>query len=485
MHYVPEQSTGLFSEYTDAETERTKFKQAVFAFEVKTACYFNSVKALADKKTADVFSGYNAIVNDPVLEESVFNEIDYGKSAAAAVELSFNRICEKLKLAESPLIQSRISDFLDIKNSLISIINNDIKPVEPASGSVVVAKELFPSDISFLQSCNVAAVVAERGGYTSHSAILLRALGIPAVFGVCNALKAIKKGDMLLVNGEKGEVVINPEKAQIVCSCSAKNTGTYPENVKLLANISSAKEVTDALNCGAEGIGLFRSEYLFLNRAYPPSEEEQIYEYSAIAKAFGEKETVLRTLDIGGDKSVSYLPDNERGIRLCLNNPEIFKAQLRAMLCAAALGNVKILLPFVTKTEELERAKMLINECCTELEKEKRAFRRVPVGAMIETPSAVFISDLLAENADFFSVGTNDLFSLVMAMERSLITGTEMYESVFRAVRIINENANKNGIPVTVCGEAAENPFIMQKICEIGINTFSLNPIAVKKIKAG
>ena len=411
-----------------------------------------------------------------MFKNAVLDKINQGENAETAVKTVIDGISSKLLLSENSVMRERVSDINDIKSALINHLCGSAKP-SVESKCVVVTKEVLPSFIPEFAEKRVAAVVAEKGGFMSHSAILLRAAKIPAVFGV-KGINQIKNGDNIFVNSYKGEIDINSENT---VTENIIPTPELPESVRLLANIGSSAEVKNALSCGAQGIGLFRSEFLFLNRASPPGEDEQLYEYLVTAKEAGEKETVIRTLDLGGDKTVPYLNCNKRGVRLCLDNIPLFKTQIRAILRAAVFGNIKIMLPFVTKTEEVETVKGIIETCCTELKEENRDFRRVPLGVMVETPSAVIISDLLSEICDFLSVGTNDLAATIMAEPREEQSGYNVYKSVLRAVKITAENAKKNGVPVTLCGDAAADISLIQKFISCGINSFSLPPGLIKK----
>ena len=262
-----------------------------------------------------------------------------------------------------------------------------------------------------------------------------------------------------------------------------------------MENRKKAQEAKNVLLNGGEGIGLFRTEFLFMNRFCEPDEQEQLEEYSTAARIMGEKEVIIRTLDIGGDKNISYLhtekEDNpflgHRAIRYCLDNKPLFKTQIRAILRAAAFGNIKILLPFVISVNEIKKAKEIFEECAKELESEGLKYRRVPIGAMIETPSAAIISDLLAKQADFFFIGTNDLSACIMAADRANSKVAQLCDifnpSVLRAIEMAIKNAKKEGITVGLCGEAAENTELIPKLIEWGLDEFSVTPSSILKTR--
>ncbi|MBQ3431450.1 MAG: phosphoenolpyruvate--protein phosphotransferase, partial [Clostridia bacterium] len=318
----------------------------------------------------------------------------------------------------------------------------------------------------------------------------------------------IREGDLLIVDGFKGEVITEPTGDQIK-EYTEKQQAYLKEkeslNIyfnkpsvtksgvvkKVYGNIGKAEDAQNVLQNGGEGIGLFRTEFLFMDRDREPTEEEQFEAYSTVAKALDEKEVIIRTLDIGGDKDIPYLKiekeDNpflgHRAIRYCLDNPALFKKQIRALLRAAFFGDIKIMLPLVTCLDEVKQAKALIEECAVELENEGLNFKRVPVGVMIETPSAAIISDLLAKEVAFFSIGTNDLTGYTMAVDRGNAKVSHLYDTfqpaVLRAIEMTIKNAKKEGIMVGMCGEAAANTDLIPKLIEWGLDEFSVTPSSI------
>ena len=375
-------------------------------------------------------------------------------------------------------------------------------------GSVLIAKDFTPSMTSQINRENVSAIITEVGGVTSHSAILARAMGIPAVLSVVNAVEKISDGDMIIADGFKGKVFTDPTEEELeeyktkqaaylkekesLNEYFSKETVTKSGVKKhVYGNIGKAEDAQNVLQNGGEGIGLFRTEFLFMDRASLPTEQEQYEAYSTVAKITDGKEVIIRTLDIGGDKAIDYLKiekeDNpflgHRAIRYCLDNPKIFKIQLRAILRAAVFGNIKVMLPLVTTLDEVRRAKALIEECKDELKNEGLKFADIPVGVMIETPSAAIISDLLAKEVDFFSIGTNDLTGYTMAVDRGNAAVSKLYDpiqpAVLRLIETTIKNAKKASIPVGMCGEAAADTRLIPLLCKWGLDEFSVTPSSI------
>jgi len=411
---------------------------------------------------------------------------------------------------DDEMMRQRASDVKDIKESLLSLLLG-VKTVDigavPA-GTVLIARDFTPSMTSRINKENVAAIVTEVGGVTSHSAILARAMGIPAALSVPNATAAIRDSDELIVDGFKGKVIVSPTSDETE-EYAAKQAAYLKEKESLNAyfgkptvtrsgqkkavygNIGKAEDAQNVVQNGGEGIGLFRTEFLFMDRDHEPTEEEQYEAYSTVAKTMDGKEVIIRTLDIGGDKAIEYLSIEKeenpflghRAIRYCLDNKPIFKKQLRALLRAAVFGDVKIMLPLVTTVEEVREAKELIAECARELRDEGLEYREAPVGVMIETPSAALISDLLAKEAAFFSIGTNDLTGYTMAVDRGNAKVSKLYDafqpSVLRAIEMTIRNANAAGIPVGMCGEAAADPRLIPDLVKWGLDEFSVSPSSI------
>lgn len=496
--------------YTDAQSEKDRLQKAVDSFIEETKALARSVKETAGDKEAEILEGHIVMLSDPFMISQMQDNIDAGSVAEKAVDTVCNMFIDMFSSVDDELTNQRASDVKDIKDSLLKLLLG-IETVDISSvpkGSILVAKDFTPSMTSQINKENVNAIVTEVGGVTSHSAILARAMGLPAVLSVADATKVIKDGETLIADGFKGKIIVNPTEAELkeyeekdreyqkekdsLKAFIGKPTVTKDGVKKVVyANIGKPEDVQNVLQNSGEGIGLFRTEFLFMDRAHEPTEEEQFEAYSTVARAMDGREVIIRTLDIGGDKEIPYLHIEKeenpflghRAIRYCLDNPELFKNQIRAILRASAYGYIKIMLPLVTCLEEVKKAKEIIKECEQELSDKGIEYKSVPVGVMIETPSAVLISDLLAKEVEFFSIGTNDLTGYTMAVDRGNAKVSNLYDtfqpSVLRAIEMTIKNAKKEGIEVGMCGEAAADINLIPKLVEWGLDEFSVTPTSI------
>lgn len=503
------------SAYTSAEEEMKKFQNAVAVFTKKTRELIESITRSAGKENADILNGHIVMLNDPFMLSQIKESIESGKTAAQATDAVCNGFYDMFAAVDDEMMKQRASDILDIKNSIIGILcgENGVAIEDVPKGSVLIAKDFTPSMTSRINRENVYAIIAEVGSVTSHSAILARAIDIPAVLSVKDASELIKDGDLLAIDGSKGKILFEPdqetvqeyenarrsyfeEKASLAEYFSRETVTKSGIKKAVYGNIGKPEDAEKVIQNGGEGIGLFRTEFLFMDRPSLPTEEEQFEAYSTVAKTMGNKEVIIRTLDIGGDKAVPYLEipkeDNPflgyRAIRYCLDNPDIFKIQLRAILRAAYFGNIKIMLPLITDTEEVLSAKALIAECEKELQLEGALFKKdIPLGVMIETPAAVLIANELAKIADFFSIGTNDLTGYVMAVDRGNGKVSGLYSvqkpAVLKAIEMTVKSAKAAGIPVGMCGESAADSELIPKLVEWGLDEFSVTPNSILKTR--
>lgn len=492
--------------YTNAENEKAKLQNAIDSYIEETKAIAEDIRSSVGEKEAEILEGHIVMLSDPFMISQMQDNIAAGSIAEKAVDTVCNMFIDMFSSVDDELTNQRASDVKDIRDSLLKLLLG-IKTVDISSlpsGTVLVAKDLTPSMTGKIDKNNICAIVTEVGGVTSHSAILARAMGIPAVLSVNNATEIITNGMQIIADGFKGKVITNPSESEIeeftrlqeVFAGEKESLKAYigkPTVTKnglkkaVYANIGKPEDVQNVLQNSGEGIGLFRTEFLFMDRASEPTEEEQLEAYSTVARAMNGKEVIIRTLDIGGDKDVPYLHiDKEenpflghRAIRYCLDNPKLFKRQLRAILRASVFGNIKIMLPLVTCLEEVKEAKKLIAECEAELQNEGLQYKSVKLGVMIETPSAVLISDLLAKEVDFFSIGTNDLTGYTMAVDRGNAKVSKLYDtmqpSVLRAIEMTIKNAKQAGIEVGMCGEAASDSRLIPKLIEWGLDEFSVS----------
>ncbi len=390
---------------------------------------------------------------------------------------------------------------------LLGIEDVDISKVP--QGTVLVAHDLTPSMTSQIVKENVVGIITEVGGKTSHSAILARALEIPAVLSVPGITEKVKDKDTAVVDGTEGVVYINPDgeivskyvikreefiRAQAELeSFRGKETLTADGmKVELFCNIGTPKDARKAIDCDGEGIGLFRSEFLFMDKSHLPSEDEQFEAYKEAIEIMNGKTVIIRTLDIGGDKEIPYLglekEDNPflgyRAVRYCLANPEVYKTQLRGILRASAFGKAKIMVPLVTCVDEIRAVKALVEECKKELSSENIGFdEKIEVGCMVETAAASLIADMLAKEADFFSIGTNDLTQYTMSVDRGNAKVAYLYSAfqpaVLRSIKNIIEAGKAVGIPVGMCGEVAADPLMIPLLISFGLDEYSVNSVLV------
>ena len=496
--------------YSDAEHEKARLHRAVEQFTEETHALAEALKESAGEQEAEILNGHLMMLQDPFMLSQMEENIDGGAVAEAGVDTVCTMFYEMFSGVDEELTRQRASDIKDIRDSLLRLLLGveSVNIANVPNGSVLIAKDLTPSMTSQIRKDHVAAVVTEVGGVTSHSAILARAMGIPAVLSVPHVTDLVNPDETLIVNGFQGRVIQNPTEDELreyrqkhqaflaekeaLSEYFGKKTVTKSGVVKkVYGNIGKAEDAQNVLQNGGEGIGLFRTEFLFMDRDREPTEEEQFEAYSTVAKAMDGKEVIIRTLDIGGDKAIDYLHIEKeenpflghRAIRYCLDHPALFKKQICAILRAGSFGNIKMMLPLVTCLEEVTEAKTLIRECVEELTKEGLRFREVPLGIMIETPSAVFISDLLAKEVSFFSIGTNDLTGYIMAVDRGNAHVSQLYDpmqpAVLRAIERTIKQAKAAGIPVGMCGEAAADERLIAKLIEWGLDEFSVTPSSI------
>ena len=495
----------------DTAAEKERFNKAVDEFKEETMKQAEDIRKRIGPKEAEILEGHLVMISDPSMSGEMTKMIDAGQCAEAAVEAVCDMFIGMFSQMDDEMMKQRASDISDIKASLLKILlgikDIDISKVEP--GTILVAKDLTPSMTSQINNKNVAGIITEIGGKTSHSAILARALEIPAVLSVPDVTTLVKDKDTAIVDGTEGIVYIKPEgdilskylikredfirKQSELKGFLGKETLTADgESVELFCNIGTPKDAKKALECDGEGIGLFRSEFLFMDSGHLPTEEEQFNAYKEAAVTMGGKPVIIRTLDIGGDKDIPYLGMKKeenpflgyRAVRYCLGNKEAYMLQLRAIVRASAFGKIKIMLPLVTCVEELRAVKEMISDIKKDFDTNGIAYDKdIEVGCMIETPAASLIADILARESDFFSIGTNDLTQYTMSVDRGNADVAYLYStfqpSVLRSIRHIIECGRNAGIPVGMCGEAAADPLMIPLLISFGLTEFSVNPVLV------
>lgn len=500
----------------EEETERKRFEEAVSSLKQKNLELSKQLSASVGEKDGQIILAHNAVLDDPELTEPIQKMItEFRINAEAAVEEVFNRAIQTLDSLEDDRMKERISDLEDVKQGLLRGLLNvgEVDFSKMPQNTILVMEELSPHISAMLDADKIAGIITQRGGPTSHAAIISKAMEIPAVVGVEDVISRIPEGKPLVMDGEDGILILKPEESTIkFYERRKKNVQEEKESLKeyiglktiskdgvlfeVHANAGSIQDTKKALEQDAQGIGLYRTEFLFMNRDTIPDEEEQFLAYKEAVECMQGRPLVIRTLDAGGDKPVEALGLKEesnpflgfRAIRYCIQNPKVFAVQIRAILRASAFGPVRILIPFITCPEEFEKAKELINEEMIRLIMQDIPFdAKIPVGIMMETPSAVMVADILAQYADFFSIGTNDLTQYVMAVDRGNSKVSDLYSvyypSVLRAMKRIIEEGNKNGIPVAMCGEAASDSYFIPVLMGMGLKEFSVIPSEVLKVR--
>ncbi len=496
---------------TDTDAEIKRYDDAVAAFTEKTHAMAEAMKESVGEHNAEILEGHILLLTDPGMDEITKGAIMSGTCAEAAFESTCDMFAGMFQMADDELTRQRATDIGDIKVRMLKILTGtpDVNISEVPAGTILVAEDLTPSMTAGIVKENVAGIITAVGGKTSHSAILARALEIPAVLSVDGIVDMVSDGMTAVVDGCDGICILDPSQEEIeeyrakrekYLSDKAllevyrgKDTVTADgAKVHLYGNIGNPEDAKQVAACDGEGVGLFRTEFLFMGASELPSEEEQFQAYKAAAETMEGREVIIRTLDVGGDKDIPYLglekEDNPflgfRAVRYCLQNKDSYRVQLRALLRASAFGDIKIMVPLVTCVDEIRSVKALVKELMAELDAENIAYNKdIQVGAMIETPAASLIADLLAKEADFFSIGTNDLTQYTMAVDRGNAKIAYLYSSynpaVLRSMKNIIEAANVAGIMVGMCGEAAADPLLIPLLISFGLGEFSVSATSV------
>lgn len=501
----------------DAAAEKERFKKAVEKSIEDTKALADDMAQRIGEKEAEILNGHLMLLQDPMMTMEIEGKIDSEKlNSEAAIEEVCTMYADMFASMDDELMQQRAADMRDIKTRMQKVLLG-VKSVDVSSlpeGSVLVAEDLTPSVTAGINPKNVTGIVTELGGRTSHSAILSRALEIPAVVAASGILGQVSDGDEIILDGESGEIFVKPDEA-VKKTYQEKRASFLKEKEELkkyigketitkdgvkieaAANIGRPEDVDRVLSYDAEGIGLFRTEFLFMDRTSMPTEEEQFEAYRKVAVAMNGRPVIIRTLDIGGDKEIPYMglkkDENPflgyRAIRFCLDRKDdVYRPQLRALLRASAFGAIKIMVPMVTCVEEYREAKALIHEIMAELDREGVPYNKdIQVGIMVETAAASLMADVFAKEVDFFSIGTNDLTQYTMSVDRGNDKVSYLYSTfnpaVLRSIRRIIECGRNEGIMVGMCGEAASDPLMIPLLVAFGLNEFSMSASAVLKAR--
>jgi len=477
----------------------------------------NAKSRLSDEEL-EVFDAHIAILSDPEMKNQIKDEIESQHVSAeeAMTDVTTNFANVLAAMTDNKYMQERAADVKDVaKRALSHLLGKQLPDIASISEPVVIiAKEITPSDTSQMDAKFVKGLATDLGGRTSHAAIMARTLRIPAVVGAEDVTSTIKNGDMVIVDGLHGDIIVDPSQAQIdeyqakadsfekeraewAKLVDAPSVSKDGQHFEIAANIGTPDDVADAVKQGADGVGLFRSEFLYMSSDHLPTEDEQFAAYKKAVVGMQGKPVVVRTLDIGGDKPLNYLPLPEemnpflgyRAIRICLHRPDIFKTQLRALIRASEFGPVEIMFPMIATLAELRQAKAIYQECKDELQKDHPGLGdNVKIGMMIEVPLAALYADQLAKEVDFFSIGTNDLIQYCFAADRGNDAVSYLYQPLnpafLRLIKHVIDSAHANNTKAAMCGEMAGDQLAMPLLLGMGLDEYSMSASSILRTRS-
>jgi len=501
---------------SDAKAEKARLQSAINSSREQLILIKSKAELEMGADKAAVFESHIMLLDDPEFIGSVENDIKSNlinaEKALDNTTKSFLAIFEEI---EDEYLRERASDIKDVSHRILCNLVGR-KPEEfslTINNAVIVSHDLTPSDTAQLDKSKTIAFLTDIGGKTSHTAIMARTLEIPAVVGLKDISTTVKNGDTVIVDGVEGIVIINPddktikeytakkaafekEKEELKKFSKVITVSKKGKRIEVAGNIGKAEDVLKVIENGGEGVGLFRTEFLYMDRESMPTEDEQFKAYKFVAEKLEGKPLVIRTLDIGGDKKLSYLPLPEemnpflgyRAIRLCLDRTDIFKVQLRALLRASVFGNLKIMFPMISSVEEFLQAKKIMKECSNELTKEGIAFNdHIDTGIMVEIPAAAIIAEEFAKHVDFFSIGTNDLIQYTLAADRMNEKVSYLYNplhpAVLKLIKMTIDAAHAKGKWCGMCGEMAGDETAVKILVEYGLDEFSMSASSILKAK--
>ena len=503
-------------ENSTIEGELAKLENGLKKSKTQLIAIREKVKEKMGEDKAAIFDGHIMLLEDDDLISEVEDKIKGdGLPAAKALHDGINEYCDMISQLDDPYLRERAADLKDIGKrwlkNLLGMKIHDLSNLEP--GTIVVTEDLTPSDTAQLDLENCIGFITEVGGKTAHSAIMARSLELPAVVGVKGILTEVKDGELVVMDGETGELYLEPSE-ELISEYVKKQEALRKEKeelrklihedavtvdgrkVDIWGNIGSPNDVDAVIESGATGIGLYRTEFLFMNSDHFPTEEEQYQAYRVVAEKMQGKPVTIRTMDIGGDKELPYLDLPKelnpflgyRAIRISLENKDMFKTQLRAILRASQYGQIKIMYPMISSINEIRKANAILEECKKELDEIGKIYdRNIKVGIMVETPAVAFRAKYFAKECDFFSIGTNDLTQYTLAVDRGNEKIANLYDTynpaVLQAIKMLIDGAHEGGIKISMCGEFAGDENAIAILFGMGLDAFSMSGISIPRVK--